>query len=370
MGFGAERPWFVVNLRGTRNAEVACLEITDHSECVEFHSGRLACARDKPPYGDWAASGILAVDSSHVTLRSLDIHGLASAGIVAGRISDWLIEDVFITANGLVGWQGDLGEPSSNSGRIVFRRVTIDWNGCGETLQRQPIGCWAQEAGGYGDGLGTAATGGDWVFEDSRFIANTSDGLDLLYHDGKGTITIDRVWAEANAGNQLKARGEVTIRDSVAVGNCDFFRGKPQSFKVDDCRAQGNTIALMPIAGRPQRVERSTVTGAGNSLIEVVAPTCGRFAPVTLAESIWLGGTFAPSGEPTAFLYKECGGLEGSGPPIEHVGNVIFGVKDYGFGPEGACPTATGNVCADPRLDPTTLRPRPGSPAQGKGAKF
>ena len=42
--------------------------------------------------------------------------------------------------------------------------------------------CWAQQTGGYGDGLGTTSTGGQWLIEDSFFHHNTSDGLDLLLH--------------------------------------------------------------------------------------------------------------------------------------------------------------------------------------------
>jgi hypothetical protein len=56
--WGAERPWFIVNLSGASNVEIGYLEITDHSGCVEFHSGGLACARDNPPYGDWAGYGL------------------------------------------------------------------------------------------------------------------------------------------------------------------------------------------------------------------------------------------------------------------------------------------------------------------------
>jgi hypothetical protein len=382
--WGAERAWFVVNLKGTSDAEVSCLEITDHSPCVEFHSGDLRCQRDQPPYGDWAASGVLAVDSRRVTLRSLDIHGLASAGVTAGRLSDWLVEDVFITANGLVGWQGDLGEPSANHGDLTFRRVAIDWNGCGESVgKREPIGCWSQEAGGYGDGLGTAATGGNWTFEDSRFVSNTSDGLDLLYHNGDGRIRLTRVWAEGNAGNQLKARGEVSIDHAVAVGSCAAFRGKPWSWKVDDCRAAGNAIALEPMAGRPIRIDHTTVTGQGDALLELVVPVaeagdalrasvprdvCKRLAPVTIRASIWRGGKNAANGEPTALFYKECGGIEGAGPVIDHQGGVVWGVKDYGFGEGGACPEGSGNRCADPKLDATTLRPVAGGPGTGRGA--
>lgn len=384
--WGAERTWFVVNLSGTNHAEVACLEITDHSDCVEFHGGKLRCEREHPPYGDWAASGILAFDARDVALRSLDIHGLASAGITAGRIADWTIEDVFLTANGLAGWQGDLGGPSSNAGRLRFRRVTIDWNGCGENQQREPIGCWAQSAGGYGDGLGTATTGGDWSFEDCRFISNTADGLDLRYADGSGSVTIDRVWAEGNAGSQLKLRGEATIRDSVVNGTCANFSDQPYTFNVDACRARGSAIALEPVPGRGQHIDHATVTGVSGSLLEVVVPpstrigSCRGLLPIDVTNSIWMGPALGPSvptrvsgrvdshvvavPAPTvAFAYRECGGLEGAGAPIRHYRNMIWNLKDYGFEGEGACPAATQNLCVDPLLDGTSLKPRSGSPA-------
>ncbi len=46
---GHGRPWFMLNLTDSSNVEIACLEITDHSGCVEGHSGGLACERDNPP---------------------------------------------------------------------------------------------------------------------------------------------------------------------------------------------------------------------------------------------------------------------------------------------------------------------------------
>ncbi len=68
----------------------------------------LACERDTYPYGDWAADGLYAEDAANVTLRHLDIHGLASAGVHAGRLTDWTVEDVRIAGNGWVGWEGDI----------------------------------------------------------------------------------------------------------------------------------------------------------------------------------------------------------------------------------------------------------------------
>ncbi len=205
--WGTQRPWYVLNLTDSSNVEIACLEITDHSACVEDHTGGLACQRDNYPFGEWAPVGIHAEDSANVHLRNLDIHGLASIGIHAGRLTDWTVENVRVAGNGSVGWDGDLWDgDDSNSGTLIFRHWTVEWNGCGETYPGgEPTGCWGQEAGGYGDGVGTGATGGDWIIEDSAFLHNTSDGLDLLYHSLGGRVVLNRVHAEGNAGNRSRS---------------------------------------------------------------------------------------------------------------------------------------------------------------------
>jgi hypothetical protein len=232
--WGTQRAYQIVNLTDASNVEVACLEITDHSGCVEDHTGGLACVHDTYPFGEWAELGLYAEDSANVRLSQLNIHGLASGGIKAGRLTDWTVEDVRIAGNGLVGWDGDIDGSDSNSGTLTFRRWTVEWNGCGETYPgQQPTGCWAQTAGGYGDGVGTGATGGNWIIEDSRFLHNTSDGLDLLYHQLGGSISLNRVRAEGNAGSQIKVTGSMAITNSVLVGNCAFFEG--QSFTQCRC---------------------------------------------------------------------------------------------------------------------------------------
>ncbi|MCJ7735994.1 MAG: hypothetical protein MUQ10_01595, partial [Anaerolineae bacterium] len=106
--WGTERANMIINLTDAGNVEVACLEITDHSGCVEDHTGGLACERDIYPFGPWALTGLYAEDSADVHLRHLDIHGLASTGIHAGRLTDWTVEDVDIAGNGWVGWDGDI----------------------------------------------------------------------------------------------------------------------------------------------------------------------------------------------------------------------------------------------------------------------
>ncbi len=193
--WGAERVTQLFDLTRTSNAVIACLELTDHATCADGHpDGNLSCQRGSYPYGDWASVGIYAEDADNILLRDLNIHGLAVAGIHAGRISNWRVEDTRLAGNGLAGWDGDLVQGSdSNSGTLEFSGWLVEWNGCVEGYpDEQPNGCWAQPAGGYGDGVGTGVTGGQWIIEDSAFLHNTSDGLDLLYASSDATIVIRR----------------------------------------------------------------------------------------------------------------------------------------------------------------------------------
>ena len=93
--WGAERAWQIISLAGSDNAIIACIELTDHSGCVEHHANpAIQRERDIPPYGDWAAVGIRASDSSNVILKDLNIHGFAAGGVHAARLTDWTVEDV------------------------------------------------------------------------------------------------------------------------------------------------------------------------------------------------------------------------------------------------------------------------------------
>jgi len=313
--WGTERAYMILNLTDASNVEVACLEITDHSDCVEFHSGGLACEREDYPFGPWAATGLYAEDSANVHLRDLNIHGLASAGIRAGRLTDWTVEDVRIAGNGWVGWEGDIDGDDSNSGTMTFRRWTVEWNGCGETYPGgEPTGCWAQTAGGYGDGVGTGATGGDWIIEDSAFLHNTSDGLDLLYHSLGGSITINRVRAEGNAGNQIKVTGQTTLINSVLVGNCAFFEGQPFTYHVDACRALGNTLEFSFMGGETVSMINNTLYGQGDGLVGAGprdGGACNGSETLTGRNNLYLGDSdYFDPGDLTFLFYTEgCPGL-------------------------------------------------------------
>ncbi len=327
--WGTQRVGVILDLTDASNVEVACLEITDHSDCVEFHADpTLACERDTYPYGDWAAVGLYAEDSAHVHLKDLNIHGLAHAGVWAGRLTDWTVEDVRIAGNGWVGWDGDLDGDDSDSGTLLFRHWRVEWNGCGETYPGgEPIGCWAQTAGGYGDGVGTGDTGGDWIIEDSAFLHNTSDGLDLLYHRLGGSITVRRTIAEGNAGDQIKITGPALVENVIAVSNCGYFEGRPFTYDVDHCRAGGSALALTLHPGDRITVVNSTVIGQGDCLVIAECAEgegCQGEERVLLCNDIFLGNPeFGGGGDTTCLAWTD---LADDLFAIDHA--IINGVKN------------------------------------------
>jgi hypothetical protein len=350
--WGTQRSYYVVNLTDSSNVEIACLEITDHSDCVEDHTGGLACVRDNYPFGEWAAEGIYAEDSANVHLRNLNIHGLAVGGIHAGRLTDWTVENVRIAGNGWAGWDGDIEGNDSNSGSLTFRHWTVEWNGCGETYPGgEPTGCWAQTAGGYGDGVGTGATGGDWIIEDSSFLHNTSDGLDLFYNTMGGSITLNRIRAEGNAGNQVKTTGQAVITNSVLVGNCAFFDGQAFTYNVDPCRALGSALVVYYTGGEKVSIVNSTIYGQGDGLVgggPREGFSCNGTETLTARNNVFLGDTdYFDPGDITFLFYQEgCASLQlGS----DH--NAIYNAKNVECGVNGTyVDSGSHDICGDPLL--------------------
>jgi PKD repeat protein len=366
--WGAERPYHIVDLHGSSHVEVACLDITDHSSCIEDHNqGNLPCSgctvrcnRDSYPYGDWAMSGISGRDSDDVRITDVDVHGLANMGIHAGRISNWTLDRVKILGNGSAGWHGDLWDPSSNSGTILFRNVEIAFNGCSEAYPAKTITmdtCWAQEAGGYGDGLGTATTGGHWVFEDCKIHHNTSDGLDLLYMDPTASVEVRRLWAEGNAGNQVKTSGAATVENSVLIGNCAYFEGQPLMQEGDHCRAAGNTLSLDVHRGSQVSLVNNTVTGQGDCLLIVgcndsypddADPDCNGTERVVVHNTLFYGNLeWRQSDEWTCLAWYDDALIPANPLSLDY--NLVYRTKD------DPCP-GTHDICGlDPLLQDASL---------------
>jgi hypothetical protein len=360
--WGAERPWWLVSLNGSSHVELGCLELTDHSACIEFHNASglpcpsctVPCNRHTPPYGDWAALGLYAADSGDVRLTDLWIHGLAEGGVRAGRLTDWTIERVRIVANGWVGWDGDLGGPSSNSGDLAFRHLEVAWNGCAETWPGEQVRldtCWAQEAGGYGDGIGLADSAGHWILEDSWVHHNTSDGIDLLYLVPPSSVEVRRVIADGNAGNQLKVAGPASIVNTLLVGDCAFFSGvSPLMTGGDHCRAYGAALALAPFQGDATTVVNSTLGGQGDCLAEVGCrdASCDGNESVVFLNDLFSGDIdWRQPWENTCLTYVDNATLPSD--PTAYVTNLFWQLKD------DPCP-GSGALCGqNPLLADATL---------------
>lgn len=385
--WGTERAATVLDLTSSSNVQVQCLDITDHSSCMDSGpDSATRCNRDTYPFGPWAGVGIVASDSSNVFIKNVNIHGLR-AGVLAGRLSNWTLEKTDIIANSFVGWDGDIGATtSSNTGTMKFKDSRIMWNGCGETYPGlTPHHCYSQDQGGYGDGIGTHSTGGDWVFDGVDITHNTSDGLDLLYHNGQGSVTINRSRFEGNAGNQLKTAAPTNIANSKIIGNCAFFNDKSftsktgvsfQSVAFNNCRAGGNTIAIGFKSGMNVGIYNSTITGNGDVLVESGGSGCAGTEKITSQNNIYIGGSeYNNGGSDIAGLYYAAGaGGNGDGAcgkiPFGTNNDIIWSTK-YN---SSEC-TGKASLCVDPKIvgplsyfgDNQNVALQSASPAIGKG---
>jgi uncharacterized membrane protein YgcG len=346
--WGSEHAAQVMSLVGSSNVKVGCLEITDHSACIESHLGGNspdACNRTSPPYGGWASRGIYAKDSSNVTLQDLNIHGMANRGILSGRLRDWTLTNVKLIANGWSGWDGDLGESagSSDSGTMRFQNLEVGFNGCAEQYPGTNIyACWGQVEGGYGDGFGETNTSGNWIFQNSYFHHNTQDGLDMLYADTTATISVQQTQAEGNAGNQIKLAGAPTVQNSVIVGNCSYFSGKDYMSAGDQCRAMGNALVVSVQPSLKARIEYNTITSEGDCLILAINGNDTSSVAINnnalIGKPDWMKADQSPQPQSCLFYWD-------SGPsswPVTYGGNYVWQVKD------NACPA--GNTCVDPQV--------------------
>jgi len=250
---------------------------------------------------------------------------------------------------------------------MVFRNLKVEWNGCGETYPgKTPYACWAQSAGGYGDGVGTGATGGHWVIEDSVFRYNTSDGLDLLYARlPDSRIEIRRSQAYGNAGNQIKVNGWAAIENCLMVGNCGFFNGKPFTYNVDDCRAGGAAFALALRQGVTASVINSTIAGQGDCLGTATCDdaTCDGSEVLMIQNNIFRGcPEFLDPFDTACYLWFDQNNFYTT--QIDY--NIVFGAK---IGAWGLSPNDIGQdpLFVDDALETFDGRLRRGSPAIDTG---
>jgi len=355
--WGAERAPHVLNLQGSDNVEIACLDITDKAQCGRAHPNPgYTCRRDAYPHGNWAEVGISAIDSENVLLKNVYVHGLGLSGVRAGRIQNWEIINSEIVGNPFSGWDGDLGYPDvwADKGTIAFKRVKIEWNGCVERypdpLRRPaPNSCYNEMQGGYGDAF-APATGGPFAgqrttysFTEVNISHNTSDGIDNLYLDGIDKTIVLRSRLEGNTGQQLKFSGSGAVNDSKIIGNCGFFEGRAETYRggaeFGHCRAYGVALSwTVKTHGATLDIMGSTLYGQGDVIINSGGSVCNGSERLRIRNSILHGDTRWGLGGPRATDYfaagndgnggGSCGRLaaDWSGPKPRK-GNIVYNTR-------------------------------------------
>jgi hypothetical protein len=178
--------------------------------------------------------------------------------------------------------------------------------------------------------------------------------------DGAPTtsVTLRRVYSVANAGNQVKVKGNSVIENSVLVSQCGYFKDRYYMLADDSCRASGNTLQLVFTQNNTAVVRHNTITGEGGVLIGAIE---GDTSNKVLIQNNVITG-FPTYRDPTilsSLYYANATGVVAS-----YSGNLVWKVKG------NTCPS--GSICGqDPKLTNMTLatfdaEPLAGSPVIDK----
>ncbi len=362
----------VMILNGSSYVDVACLDITDFSNCGRS-SDTIPCVINGNVVADYANNGIeLSNQSTHITLTDIRLHGLAGAGILGAPGDGFVATDLYILGNANAGWNADDGSGTTGVGSMLVQNFNISWNGC---VEEYPIvdplpyfSCTDQSSGGYGDGFGTAtvdspAPGWQVHFDNGIVSYNTQDGLDALHIGGPGsTMTDTRVLAFGNEGQQLKVGGATaTIQNSVIVGNCmamstQAIPGTPTGFGsilASPCRAGNTAVAINVTPGDPAAFQNNTVYTDGSIALEVEYATAdiGPTNTLKFNNNVFVG--FYNSGNtanPTPIFSSTDLNM------LENPGASWTNNSYYGYRANWTCPILgeSNAICSDPKLTDET----------------
>ena len=366
--YGKERAYFVLNLRGSDNVDVRCLNVTDHSQCR--HSGLagegLACPASYP-YGDYALVGLDSTGSANVNLKDIWIHGFASEGAGVDTPTDWTVENVNLWANGGINWNfngsGAGGTTDQATGTMTFTGGIVAHGGCiesyppvshdydGITLY-EPESCCSQSQSAVciSDGLGTESNQASWIFDGVKYVRNVGDGLDLLYHDidgGSGLVTVKNSKFLKNSGNQVKVGGNAILYNLAIDAECNYFSGKSYTYTgdggfSDHCRAGGNAISIAFQTGTDVYVEGITVVNTANG--EPFTITARNIANCAGGNRLEIRNSIFTTTNGLGWI-----NIDGScsSATVQQDHSVIWGFLSN--------PTGTGNVFTNPGLSGTII---------------
>lgn len=380
---------------GGNHFDIQCLDITDHSACMEngpldgnIDGFPVQCVRTTYPQGPWALQGLQADTTGDVNLTNVDIHGLASKGILGVHNADWTLTNSKIISNSYVGWDSD-GPTSDDSytGTTTLQNNTkVDWNGCGERypLQSSDLDsssnrhhCYEQTQNGYGDGIGLGdGDPGNWTVTDSSISWNTSDGLDLAHSLGANTtIKVSRSRLEGNNGNALKLTAKTGyVENNLIIANCGFFYGQTFTSTKDIagnnadmnwCRSVGGQAVIFNMAsGVNYYLSGNTILGNTDVIVNSNGTDCTN-AHIYGYNNIVYGGrqftadtSINPGGDnDTPGYYFRSGSGSCSSLAFTNDYNIVYGTKNVASDTD--CTNGAHNQCNVDPLFTGTIKQGP-----------
>ncbi len=361
--FGGFGLWAALNLNGTHDVDVQCIEVTRHSNCIWFGDPAVpsGCSGQNP-IADYDSDGVTTgVETHDVLLQDMWIHGHPGRGIKGpiGGVITCLRCD--IAYNGGAGWDFDDGKSTpSVHGVWNFNYSTIEYSGCNQDYpnQNQAISCYGQSNGGYGDGVGTPpGTCLAANIDHSNFSYNTQDGVDLGHGD-KGTdcpLTVTNSIAYGNGGGTFKwgpNENPAVFINNVVIANCarmsEPLPGQPSTYNAhlgDFCRAEDALPFNFRQNGRALIANNTIITYAPTTFdIACWDPTGCSNATLTFMNNIILGydnpktyNLGGKPGGPGGFIFQN---------PVGHVyrsNNIFFGLRNF------RC-SGSNEKCEDPKF--------------------
>ncbi len=346
----------IINLRGSKNVDVECLEVTDHSQCIRGGSGYPAseACSNSTPLSDSAGTGIITdSQTSGILLKNLDIHGLTSRGIMGAIGGDITVDHMRLAFNGMAGWDFDDGQGAQSAPGATVRAsyLTVEWNGCNEEY---PIAhsipastCFDQESGGYGDGIGTPNTPLSFSCDHCTFRYNTQDGFDLLHMSGS-LISVTNSTSYGNMGQQWKMgpMQRILFQNNVTVNNCRRMSaampGAPDGYRRYlslFCRAAGDGISFVVNDSGSYVFQNNSFAGYGATSYDIECSGKCSKANIIYQNNLNIGYKDPVTGKLPAIFYTT--GLPRN-PFVAQDHNIYHNMR--------SCPFGWTEHCKDPKI--------------------
>ncbi len=293
--------------------DIEYLDITDNDDCIVGidNSNITNSCTGSTTYARWGI--YMGGTSDTITLKNLNIHGLAHGCVMMSGMSNATIDNVTCRGVGMIGWDSDSPYQTtldSQSGLNTMTDSIVEYVGCAEALDGSMVAnsCVGQGDGinvGYGDAIGFTSdapgTMADWEITNLVCRYNMSDCFDGLHGDGSGYVKIKRSKFVGNVGASVKGVNPTTIENSIIIDNCSwvlyydmldpkFEAGGAQAGNMLLCRADA-TFSLQLQDDVVHHLIGNTVFGNHDQILSVSAPSgVPTGASVISYNNIYYGG--------------------------------------------------------------------------------